>query len=220
MPNEAGTVYGGKLEVKPDGSGVLTVDKICYEFDGSNDENWAMSNTGSKDFAYIKVSDTKIYQDNIIISNMYPQGAAATNTDVVNISYSTGSSKDAIFIHPTWMTTSSTSSDIKTFLAENNLQCVVTLETPITYNFTATQITTMLGENNIWADTGDVSISLANFVDDSSTAAGTVWSASKTSTELSGKIDKPSSPASGSFLVYNGTAWVAQTLSTWSGGSY
>ena len=33
-------------------------------------------------------------------------------------------------------------------------------------------------------------------------------------------IASPSSPATGSFLVYNGTAWVAQTLSTWQGGNY
>lgn len=33
-------------------------------------------------------------------------------------------------------------------------------------------------------------------------------------------IAAPSSPATGSFLVYNGSAWVAQTLSTWQGGSY
>lgn len=38
--------------------------------------------------------------------------------------------------------------------------------------------------------------------------------------DISGKIDKPSSPATGAFLVYNGTTWVAQTLSTWQGGSY
>lgn len=36
----------------------------------------------------------------------------------------------------------------------------------------------------------------------------------------SGKIDKPSNPSSGAFLVYNGTAWVAQTLATWQGGNY
>ena len=34
------------------------------------------------------------------------------------------------------------------------------------------------------------------------------------------KITAPSSPATGAFLVYNGSAWVAQTLSTWQGGSY
>lgn len=35
-----------------------------------------------------------------------------------------------------------------------------------------------------------------------------------------GAIASPSSPASGAFLVWNGTAWVAQTLATWQGGSY
>lgn len=37
---------------------------------------------------------------------------------------------------------------------------------------------------------------------------------------LAAKIPAPSSPATGAFLVYNGSAWVAQTLSTWQGGSY
>jgi hypothetical protein len=34
------------------------------------------------------------------------------------------------------------------------------------------------------------------------------------------KITAPSSPATGAFLVWNGSAWVAQTLATWQGGSY
>ena len=35
-----------------------------------------------------------------------------------------------------------------------------------------------------------------------------------------GAIPAPASPASGAFLVWNGSAWVAQTLSTWQGGAY
>jgi hypothetical protein len=35
-----------------------------------------------------------------------------------------------------------------------------------------------------------------------------------------GAIAAPSSPATGAFLVYNGSAWTAQTLSTWQGGSF
>lgn len=38
--------------------------------------------------------------------------------------------------------------------------------------------------------------------------------------DLAAKITAPSSPATGAFLVYNGSAWVAQTLATWQGGSY
>lgn len=35
-----------------------------------------------------------------------------------------------------------------------------------------------------------------------------------------GAIAAPASPATGAFLVWNGSAWTAQTLSTWQGGSY
>ena len=35
-----------------------------------------------------------------------------------------------------------------------------------------------------------------------------------------GAIAAPASPATGAFLVYDGSAWVAQTLSIWQGGSY
>ena len=38
--------------------------------------------------------------------------------------------------------------------------------------------------------------------------------------QINDKITSPTSPASGAFLVWNGTAWVAQTLATWQGGSY
>lgn len=38
--------------------------------------------------------------------------------------------------------------------------------------------------------------------------------------DLSGYIEKPSSPATGAFLVWNGTAWAAQTLAIWQAGSY
>jgi hypothetical protein len=51
--------------------------------------------------------------------------------------------------------------------------------------------------------------------------AGTVGAElSNQSRQLSDKITSPSSTTTGAFLVWNGTAWVAQTLATWQGGSY
>lgn len=44
--------------------------------------------------------------------------------------------------------------------------------------------------------------------------------AKATGDALAAKIPAPSSPATGAFLVWDGSAWTAQTLSTWSGGSY
>ena len=35
-----------------------------------------------------------------------------------------------------------------------------------------------------------------------------------------GAIAAPASPSTGDFLVWNGTAWAAQSLSTWQGGNY
>ena len=40
------------------------------------------------------------------------------------------------------------------------------------------------------------------------------------STDVSDKISKPASPTTGDFLVWNGSAWAAMSLSTWQGGSY
>lgn len=44
-------------------------------------------------------------------------------------------------------------------------------------------------------------------------------SGNKTASDL-GLIAAPSSPATGAFLVWDGSVWTAQTLSTWQGGSY
>lgn len=38
--------------------------------------------------------------------------------------------------------------------------------------------------------------------------------------DVAAKITAPSSPATGAFLVWDGSAWTAQTLSTWQGGNY
>lgn len=38
--------------------------------------------------------------------------------------------------------------------------------------------------------------------------------------DINDKISAPSSPSTNDFLVFNGSAWVAQSLSTWQGGSY
>lgn len=39
-----------------------------------------------------------------------------------------------------------------------DVQVVLPLATPITYHLTPQEITTLLGQNNIWADTGDMSV--------------------------------------------------------------
>lgn len=52
------------------------------------------------------------------------------------------------------------------------------------------------------------------------TAVNVVDEVSDVKGQLDEKITAPSSPATGAFLVWNGSAWVAQSLSTWQGGNY
>jgi hypothetical protein len=81
--------------------------------------------------------------------------------------------------------------------------------------------------------TGDVTVTgpsaattaPANLGASAAVGNGTTWARSNhvhkrpTAAEI-GAIAAPPSPASGAFLVYNGTAWVAQTLATWQASSY
>lgn len=54
------------------------------------------------------------------------------------------------------------------------------------------------------------------------TANGTKWSSDLTELKsaVNGKISAPSSPTAGQFLVYDGTAWVAQTVPAANGVSF
>ena len=54
----------------------------------------------------------------------------------------------------------------------------------------------------------------------SAAVAGTDYIASMPSAADVGAIAAPSSPTTGAFLVWDGSAWVAQTLSIWQGGNY
>lgn len=48
---------------------------------------------------------------------------------------------------------------------------------------------------------------------------GVTLSGNKSLSDI-GAIAAPASPATGAFLVWNGTAWTAQTLATWQAGDY
>lgn len=84
------------------------------------------------------------------------------------------------------------------------------------------------------APVNDLDVATKKYVDDNAGGGGTsdytdltnkpqingnTLTGNKTAASL-GLIAAPSSPATGAFLVYNGTAWVAQTLAAWQGGSY
>jgi hypothetical protein len=65
----------------------------------------------------------------------------------------------------------------------------------------------------------DIGNAIADYLDEHPIEAP-VSSVNGRTGAVTGLIDAPSSPATGAFLVWNGSAWTAQTLATWQGGAY
>lgn len=143
--SEAGTVYGGSLDVV---SGVLTVDRAMVDL---GTLEWsAVSNARFR--ANVSSVPTLPSNDNYppAICSMY-KGATPNNYINADNVFHFSSSIHAIYIRDT------TYNDAATFKAAmSGVQLVYQLATPITYQLEPHEVTTLLGDNNIWADTGDV----------------------------------------------------------------
>lgn len=156
FPTEAGTVYGGTVDVA---KGKLVVDTELVTISGSY--TWA-SNT----------------QNGFTLYNFLPS-AMATYAGVCNwlpILDSLSSTIPNIRIgsNNKHLYTGGIIGNIpgvtdaaswKAYLTENPLQVTRPLAEPITYDLTPTEISTLLGQNNIWADTGDVSVEYSKLIE-------------------------------------------------------
>ena len=142
FPSEAGTVYGGTLDVT---KGELVVDRAMVDPGTLDWENYNVS--GTRVFRTQSLANAALQYDglNIICSN-YPTVAASQRKDK---SISIGSNSSVWIIDSNY----SDASAFKT--AMNGVQLVYELATPITYQLTPQEITSLLGENNLWADTGN-----------------------------------------------------------------
>ena len=144
--NEIDTVYSGTLDIF---TGILTVDKVSITIDSptniyaNNDKQYYIpqSITGAiipaMDSAELlcdrmKSASGEYYDNRCFIDS---SGAICWNTSVEY-------------------------TDIEAMLAGigGSLQFVYPLETPFTVQLTASQLSALLGENNVWANTGNVSL--------------------------------------------------------------
>lgn len=153
FPTEAGTVYGGTLDVT---KGTLTVDSAMVTLDG--DEHWYTYSASSYD-SYCFTTDVpnKKIKGLASISNTYKNVKAAWG-DGGNGKYGVFSDHGSLarwyFTRPNAEFEKNLTA-WKSWLAENPLQVCYELATPITYQLTPQQINTLLGTNNVWSDTGD-----------------------------------------------------------------
>ena len=152
---EAGTVYGGTLDVV---SGVLTVDRAMVTLDGTEDA-WIAYTFGNGKFgASYGGIIAEVYYNNVseIISNRYHvvNRSAIESMDYGECALS--NNKRVYFTVPT--ADIDTLDGFKAWLANNNVQLCYKLATPQTYQLTPTEIALLKGQNNVWCDTGEVEV--------------------------------------------------------------
>ena len=155
--SEAGTVYGGTIDFA---TGLLTVDRKGVSLNGT--EEWSATSAESLDIYILTVSDAvSVANDNTsiqIISDKYKSVSAYTATHAGRVANSIAIVTNTRIFVTVPSGTYADASAFKAALANSPLQVVYKLATPQTYQLTGQQLMTLLGTNNVWADTGNVSV--------------------------------------------------------------
>ena len=152
FPSEAGTVYGGTLDVT---TGKLTVDRAMVDL-GTLTWYTAASQRITR-FRAPVIGIKQIGSPNvlgaIVCSSYATKTANQTYTGSLGISLQQNAN-DVYIYDP--QKEAFSAADFKS--AMSGVQLVYELATPQTYQLTPTEVTTLLGDNTIWADTGDVTV--------------------------------------------------------------
>jgi hypothetical protein len=162
LPSEAGTVYGGTLDVV---SGELTVDRVCHTYEGGTDDvitsySYDSNNTcfsirsgvyphvvtgnGAESISVIKPMCDKLP------SIMFDSMRSATQGFA-----SQGNWAPAFAIKVSGLTTAE---EYNSWCAENKPQVSWLFATPQTYQLDPTEVKSLLGENHIWCDSGETEV--------------------------------------------------------------
>lgn len=141
------TIYGGTLDAV---NGVLTVTHKCVVYDGSSDETWNFFDVSTGNLFRTFQVDRKSGIMNLNPSNYFCNSytmAENTSTGRTNGKMS-GSYTDVDFINDSCNSIESW----REYLAENPIQFVYLLATPIEIQLDSVTVTTLLGDNTIWSD--------------------------------------------------------------------
>ena len=146
------TVYGGTLDVL---TGLLTVTHRLVDL---GTLNWNYDSTYqrfiSDNIADLKTSLARTLSGICSIYICIDDGRPIGSVPDKSFYFAANENAMSVYIHD------STYTDAQTFrTAMNGVQLVYPLATPVTYQLTPAQVRTLLGLNNIFADTGDISLS-------------------------------------------------------------
>lgn len=157
--DEAGTVYGGELDVT---TGLLTVTHGYMSFDGT--ENWGSRGSGNSHFFRLTIDGRRMAASSTRLCSHYRNVTVTTSDTAVGYyAYSTSSANGGyVQIRPE-NAAAMTTEGWKEWLAAQSsagtpVQVTWMWETPVTYQLTTTEVATLLGSNALAASTGDISV--------------------------------------------------------------
>lgn len=149
FPSEAGTVYGGTLDVT---NGVLTVDRAEVIVPTTN-PSLIGTYSDRKDYGWL------LSQKAVGLLNVWSQAFKTESVNGVPPIYCVagrGANKYVTFGVP--LAEANDAQSAGDYIRSLSPSIVIELATPIEIPLTAQQITTLLGTNNIWSDAGDVTV--------------------------------------------------------------
>lgn len=151
FPAEAGTVYGGTLDVT---TGLLTVDRKKLILDGS--ETWQTGNwgIGYRYYTSGSVDDAKNMQP--LLSSLFPK-ATLYSDGGISIDTASKAKQFDVRIRAEYTNFSDKASWIE-YLQSNPVDVIYELATPVTYQLDPVAVAMLRGTNNLWADTGDTTL--------------------------------------------------------------
>lgn len=145
FPSEAGTVYGGTLDVM---NGILTVDRVVLSFLATGKQgNFFYTTLSAQSSPDIAGLNSGLICDRFsVVSNIVD---SRTNEGIT--AYANGIIRwvDPLYIGNTWQ-------EYNAAMGSDRITIVYRLAEPQTYQLTPTQIEALSGANNIWADCGNI----------------------------------------------------------------
>ena len=159
FPTEAGTVYGGTLDVL---KGTLTVDRASVTITGGlryyqEHTNHYRFNFSALDGKAEPNSTSKLLSDIGV-----PISAQGFSSASVGVYIGNGNTMGALYLNKSLV--SSNNESANAWVASHPVQIVYPLETPITYQLTPEFITTLAGQNNLWSDIGNVTVQYGAYI--------------------------------------------------------
>ena len=162
FPTEAGTVYGGTLDVT---SGVLTVTDVQVDL---GDLAWNKTTGYTYPVFYSSVDNMLLGNQanfTLLCSEYIPYGVIGITNFGNNLHDKEVAIRNAnthLMIQDSSYN-NATAAEMKDGV--HGIKLVYRLATPQTYQLTASQITTLLGTNNVWADCGDVTVTYGEYLE-------------------------------------------------------